>query len=262
MKVSIITSCFNREKTIAQAIESVLSQDYPNIEYIVVDGASKDNTLAIINRYTGRISHIISEPDKGMYEGINKGIRAATGDIIGLLHSDDFLYSTNTISRIVERFEETQADFIYGNGLFVDFDNTNKVVRNWIGGKYSKWKVRHGWLPLHPTCYIRKACIDKWGLYDESYKIAADSDFLFRYLYEANLKVEYLNEYIVRMRMGGLSTDSKRRKMMWEEDIRMYKSHGMPPTLTKLEKMAWKVPQFISAKLKNIDSIYTIKIQY
>lgn len=230
MKVSIITSCFNREKTIAQAIESVLSQDYPNIEYIVVDGASKDNTLAIIKRYKGHISHIISEPDKGMYEGINKGIRAATGDIIGLLHSDDFLYSTNTISHIVERFKETQADFVYGNGLFVDFDNTDKVVRNWIGGKYSKWKVRHGWLPLHPTCYIRKACIDKWGLYDESYKIAADSDFLFRYLYEANLKVEYLNEYIVRMRMGGLSTDSKRRKMMWEEDIR--------------------VPQFISAKLK------------
>lgn len=250
MKVSIITSCYNREKTIAQAIESVLSQDYPNIEYIIVDGASKDNTLAIINRYKGRISHIISEPDKGMYEGINKGIRAATGDLIGLLHSDDFLYSTNTIRLIVERFEETQADFVYGNGLFVDFDNTNKVVRNWMGGKYSKWKVRHGWLPLHPTCYIRKACIDKWGLYDESYKIAADSDFLFRYLYEANLKVEYLNEYIVRMRMGGLSTDSKRRKMMWEEDIRMYKSHGMPPTLTKLEKMAWKIPQFISAKLK------------
>lgn len=249
MKVSIITSCFNREKTIAQAIESVLSQDYQNIEYIVVDGASKDNTLAIINRYRGRISHIISEPDNGMYEGINKGIRAATGDIIGLLHSDDFLFSTNTISHIVKRFEETQADFIYGNGLFVDSDNTDKVVRNWMGGKYSKWKVRHGWLPLHPTCYIRKSCMDKWGLYDESYKIAADSDFLFRYLYEADLKVEYLNEYIVRMRMGGLSTDSKRRKMMWEEDIRMYKSHGMPPTLTKLEKMAWKVPQFISAKL-------------
>lgn len=251
MKVSIITSCFNREKTIAQAIESVLSQDYPNIEYIVVDGASKDNTLAIIKRYKGRISHIISEPDNGMYEGINKGIRAATGDIIGLLHSDDFLFSTNTISRIVKRFEETQADFIYGNGLFVDSDNTDKVVRNWMGGKYSKWKVRHGWLPLHPTCYIRKSCMDKWGLYDESYKIAADSDFLFRYLYEADLKVEYLNEYIVRMRMGGLSTDSKRRKMMWEEDIRMYKSHGMPPTLTKLEKMAWKVPQFFSAKLKS-----------
>ncbi len=251
MKISIITSCFNREKTIAQTIESVLSQDYPNIEYIVVDGASKDNTLAIINRYRGRISHIISEPDNGMYEGINKGIRAATGDIIGLLHSDDFLFSTNTISRIVKRFEETQADFIYGNGLFVDSDNTDKVVRNWMGGKYSKWKVRHGWLPLHPTCYIRKSCIDKWGLYDESYKIAADSDFLFRYLYEANLKVEYVNEYIVRMRMGGLSTDSKRRKMMWEEDIRMYKSHGMPPTLTKLEKMAWKVPQFFSAKLKS-----------
>lgn len=249
MKVSIITSCFNREATIGQAIESVLTQDYPDIEYIVVDGASKDNSLGIINKYKNKIAKIISEPDKGMYEGINKGIKAATGDIVGLLHSDDFLYSQNTISHIVKEFEQTGADFIYGNGLFVDFNNTNKVIRNWMGGKYNKWKVRHGWLPLHPTCYIKRNCIEKYGLYDESYKIAADSDFLFRYLYEADLKIRYLNEYIVRMRMGGLSTDSAKRKQMWKEDIRMYKSHGLNPTLTKLEKMAWKVPQFITAKL-------------
>lgn len=250
MKISIITSCFNREATIGQAIESVLAQDYPDIEYIVVDGASKDGSLEVINRYRDRISRIVSEPDKGMYEGINKGIRMATGDIVGLLHSDDFLYATDTISHIAKCFEETQADFVYGNGLFVDAADTNRVVRNWKGGRYSKWKVRHGWLPLHPTCYIRKTCLDNLGLYDESYQIAADSDLLFRYLYEADLKVEYLDEYIVRMRMGGLSTDSKRRKMMWKEDIRMYRNHGLPPTLTKLEKMAWKVPQFISAKLK------------
>lgn len=250
MKVSIITTCFNREATIAQAIESVLAQDYPNIEYIVVDGASNDNSLAIINRYKNKISKIISEPDKGMYEAINKGLRAATGDIIGLVHSDDFLYATNTISRMVAAFEHTDADFVYGNGLFVNPEDTNKVIRNWIGGSYSKWKVKHGWLPLHPTCYIKKSCIDRLGMYNESYKIAADSDFLVRYLYEADLKVYYLNEYIVRMRMGGLSTDSKRRKMMWEEDIRMYRSHGFNPTLTKLQKMAWKVPQFITAKLK------------
>ena len=137
MKVSIITSCFNREATIAQAIESVLAQDYPDIEYIVVDGASKDNSLMVINGYKDRIAKIISEPDHGMYEGINKGIRAATGDIVGLLHSDDFLYSTDIISKIVKMFEKTGADFLYGDGL-----------------------------------------------YDESYKIAADSDFLFRYLYE------------------------------------------------------------------------------
>lgn len=250
MKVSIITSCFNREATIAQAIESVLAQDYPNIEYIVVDGASNDNSLTIINRYKNKISKIISEPDKGMYEAINKGLRVATGDIIGLVHSDDFLYATNTISRMVAAFERTDADFVYGNGLFVNPENTNKVIRNWMGGSYSKWKVKHGWLPLHPTCYIKKSCIDRLGMYNESYKIAADSDFLVRYLYEADLKVYYLNEYIVRMRMGGLSTDSKRRKMMWEEDIRMYRSHGFNPTLTKLQKMAWKVPQFITAKLK------------
>lgn len=249
MKVSIITSCFNREKTIAQAIESVLKQDYPNIEYIIVDGASTDRSLEIIRRYEDRLAKIISEPDKGMYEGINKGLRAATGDIVGLIHSDDVLFSPHTVSHIVRRFEETGADFIYGNGLFVNPNDMGKVVRNWIGGKYSKWKVHYGWLPLHPTCYIRRECLVKHGLYDESYKIAADSDFLVRYLYEANLKVSYLDEYIVRMRMGGLSTDSKRRKMMWKEDIRMYKAHGFHALPTKLMKMAWKIPQFISAKL-------------
>lgn len=185
-----------------------------------------------------------------MYEGINKGIRAATGDIVGLLHSDDFLFSTDIISRIVKHFEKTGADFVYGDGLFVDFNNTDRVIRNWIGGGYAKWKVRNGWLPLHPTCYIKRSSIERYGLYDESYKIAADSDFLFRYLYEADLKVSYLKHYIARMRMGGLSTDSKKRKQMWEEDICMYRSHGLNPTVTKLEKMAWKVPKFISAKLK------------
>lgn len=248
MKVSIITSCFNREKTIAQAIESVLEQDYPQIEYIIVDGASTDGSLSVIERYADRIDKIISEPDKGMYEAINKGIRAATGDIIGLLHSDDFLFSPHTISWIVEKFKETNADFVYGNGLYVDAEHTNKVVRNWIGGTYNKWKVRHGWLPLHPTCYIRRECFEKYGLYDESYQIAADSDFLVRYLYEADLKVAYLDKYIVRMRMGGLSTDCKRRKTMWDEDIRMYRKHGFPAIPTKLMKMAWKIPQFISAK--------------
>lgn len=248
MKVSIITSCFNREKTIGQAIESVLNQDYPDIEYIIVDGASTDNSLEVIKSYEGRIAKIISEPDHGMYEAINKGLRAATGEIIGLIHSDDFLFSPRTISHVVEEFERTGADFVYGNGLFVDFNNTDKIIRNWIGGGYSKWKVHHGWLPLHPTCYIRRECIGKYGLYDESYKIAADSDFLVRYLYEADLKVSYLDEYIVRMRMGGLSTDSKRRKQMWKEDIRMYKKHGFHALPTKLMKMAWKIPQFISKK--------------
>ena len=229
MKVSIITSCYNREATIRGAIESVLEQDYPDIEYIVVDGASKDNSLAVINEYKNGIDTIISEPDKGMYEAINKGIRAATGDIIGLIHSDDFLFSSHTISDIVKTFEEQDADMIYGNGVFVDYDDTNLMIRNWISGRYSKENVKNGWLPLHPTVYIKKECMDKWGLYDESYKIAADSDLLVRYLYEADLKVYYLNKYIVKMRMGGLSTDAGKSKLKWAEDLRMYKSHGIKP---------------------------------
>lgn len=248
MKVSIITSCYNREATIRDAIESVLAQDYPNIEFIVVDGASKDNSLQVINEYKDRIAKIVSEPDKGMYEAINKGIRMATGDIIGLVHSDDFLYSPYTISNIVKQMKETHADFLYGDGLFVQADNTNKVIRKWIGGAYRLWKVKHGWLPLHPTCYIRRDAMLKRGLYNESYKIAADSDLLFRYLLGGDLTVTYLKEYIIRMRMGGMSTDSARRKQMWKEDIRMYNSHGMNPTFTKIEKMLWKVPQFIKAK--------------
>ena len=250
MKVSIITSCYNRAATIRSAIESVLAQDYNDIEFIVVDGSSTDGSLYIIREYVDRISIIISEPDHGMYEAINKGIRVATGEIIGLLHSDDFFYDNGVIGRIVKRIKRTHADFLYGDGLFVNPDNTNKVVRNWIGGGYRLWKVRHGWLPLHPTCYIRRDVMMRLGLYNESYKIAADSDLLVRYLLTGGLTVTYLNEYIVRMRMGGLSTDSAKRKKMWEEDIRVYVSHGLWPTLTKLEKMAWKVPQFVLALLK------------
>ena len=224
----------------------MLLQDYPDIEYIVVDGASTDGSLDVIEEYRERIAQIISEPDSGMYEAINKGIRIATGDVIGLLHSDDMLYATNTISQVVSRIKQTGADFLYGNGLFVNAEDTNKVIRNWRGGSYRLWKVRHGWLPLHPTCYIRRDVILRYGLYNETYKIAADSDFLFRYLLTGELSVEYIDEYIVRMRMGGMSTDRRKRKQMWCEDVRLYRSHGMSPILTKIEKMLWKIPQFVN----------------
>lgn len=253
MKVSIITTCYNRATTIQGAIESVLAQDYPDIEYIIVDGASNDGSVDTIKSMMndGRWKKSwksISEPDHGMYEAINKGIRMATGDIIGLVHSDDFLYDNHVISDVVKRFEETNADFVYGDGVFVNAKDSNKPVRNWIGGAYHRWKVACGWLPLHPTCYIKRDVMMREGLYDESYKIAADSDLLFRYLYMANLKVTYLKRKIIRMRMGGLSTDSAKRKLMWDEDVRMYRSHGRWGVPTKIMKIMWKVPQFIEAK--------------
>lgn len=262
MKVTIITASFNRESTIEEAIKSVLEQDYPDIEYIIVDGASQDSSLDIIKKYDKYTKspdfvckhpkftyRYISEIDHGMYEGINKGIRMASGNVIGLVHTDDFLYSSHTISDIVEEFENTGADLVYGDGLYVNFKDTNQIVRKWIGGAYRLWKVRHGWLPLHPTCYIRRNVMLKKGVYNETYKIAADSDLLFRYLLGGDLSVVYLHEYIIRMRMGGLSTDSSKRKVMWKEDVRMYCSHGLNPVITKIEKMMWKIPQFITAKL-------------
>lgn len=252
MKISIITSCYNREATIRYAIESVLAQDYSDIEYIIVDGASKDGTLEVINEYNDRIARIISEPDHGMYEAINKGIRMATGEFIGLLHSDDCFCDNGVVSRIVERLEQTGADLLYGNGLFVDAENIARVVRVWNGGNYRMWKVKHGWLPLHPTCYIRREVMLMRGLYNETYKIAADSDLLLRYLMGGDITVVYLDEYIVKMRMGGLSTDRARRRQMWQEDVRMYHSHGLNPVMTKVEKMLWKLPQYLLAKfMKN-----------
>lgn len=253
MKVSIITSCYNRGSTICGAIESVFAQDYSDIEFVIVDGASKDGSVSVIEDAIKLApKHIvvkfISEPDHGMYEAINKGIKMATGDIIGLVHSDDFLYDEHVISDIVKRFEESEADFVYGDGVFVNAENINKPVRNWIGGPYHRWKVACGWLPLHPTCYIRKDVMMREGLYDESFKIAADTDLLVRYLYRAHLKVAYLKQKIIRMRMGGLSTDSEKRRQMWNEDIRLYKAHGFWATPVKIMKMLWKVPQFVEAK--------------
>lgn len=248
-KVSIITSCFNREGTIGGTIESVLSQSYSNIEYIVIDGASTDGSLSEIEQYKSNIAILISEPDQGMYEGVNKGLRLATGDIVGLMHSDDVYYAHNTVAHIVQLFERTGADLIYGNGLFVASDDTNKVIRNWISGSYSKMKIRRGWLPLHPTVYVKRTCIERLGLYDESFKIAADSDWLVRYMYEGNLKIAYLNEYVVRMRMGGLSTDLNKMKQKWAEDLRMYRLHGFSPYWALCCKIVSKIPQFISAKL-------------
>lgn len=258
MKISIITTCLNRIETLRGAIESVLSQDYDDIEYIVVDGASTDGTIDVIKDVAKQCEsdefkkkhprfsfRWISEPDDGMYDALNKGIRLATGDIIGMVHSDDWLYDNHTISLVAEEMERTGAEFLYANGLYVSIHNHDKIVRNWIGGKFKRWKLKFGWLPLHTTCYIRRETMEKCGLYNEKYKIAADTDFLIRYFYECHITPAYLNKYVVRMRMGGLSTNSRERKIMWKEDIEIYRSHVFWALPTKLMKMTWKIPQFI-----------------
>ena len=260
MKISIVTSCWNRANSIANSIESVLSQDYADKEYIIVDGASTDNTMEVVNRYIDRIDSVTSEPDKGMYEGINKGLRKATGDIVGLLHSDDTFYATDTLSRIAKEFERTDADLIYGNGIFVRANDTNYVVRDWISGGYERDRIVKGWLPLHTTVFIKRSVLETVGYYNESYKISADTDWLIRCLYKHSLKVAYLDDYIVRMKMGGASTSFKLMKRKWSEDLKVYKSNGLPQYISLSLKILSKVPQFVKAKMKRIKSKVTNKV--
>lgn len=254
VKISIITCCYNRKSTIGNAIQSVFSQDYPNIEYIIVDGNSKDGTQGVIEECIAKAPEnitvrYISEPDHGMYEAINKGLRMATGDVVGLVHSDDMLSSNHIISEIVAEFERTGAEFLYGNGIFVDADDTNHIVRNWRSGKYSRRKVRFGWLPLHPTCYVKRDVIQRIGLYDESYRIAADTDWLVLYLYCNSLKVTYLQQRIITMRLGGLSTDISKHSIVWHEDINVFHKYGLRPAiLVRMLKVARKIPQYFFKK--------------
>lgn len=249
MKISIITVCYNRASVIQKAIESVLAQTYKNIEYIVVDGASTDGSMKVIESYKNRIQRIVSEPDHGMYEAINKGIRMATGDVVGLMHSDDYFYDNQTVESIAQAFEESGADLVYGNGVYVEHDRTERMVRKWISGEYQRKKVARGWLPLHPTVYIRREKMEELGLYNESFHIAADSELLVRYLYKADLKVHYLNRYITVQRMGGLSTCTQHCKEKWSEDLRMYRMHGIPSYYALCRKVLSKIPQFLKARI-------------
>lgn len=262
MKVTIITVCYNREDTIRQAIESVLNQTYPEIEYIVVDGASTDGSIETIRREEVRCmtdefraAHpdfrfkFISEPDHGMYEAINKGIREATGDVIGLCHTDDKLFDEHTVENVVKEFvKHPETEMIYADGIFVNPEN-GKVVREWKGKNMRRWRLRCGWLPLHTTCYIRKDVYNKYGLYDESYKIAADTKFLLNVLYKQRINAASLPQCVVRMQMGGASTDMNRQKEMWKEDIRVFKEIGFRfPVWMKMMKMLWKPSQFVRGK--------------
>lgn len=247
MKITIITVCYNRKATIAKAIESVLSQNYDNIEYIIVDGNSTDGTIEIIESYKDKITKFISEPDKGMYDAINKGLRMATGDVIGLMHSDDEFYDDLVINRIVDRFDkESNIDGIYGDGIYISNDIQERLIRNRIGGRFSIKKIKNGWLPLHPTVYLKKSIIDKNGLYNLDFKIASDTEFLLRYLYKHKINMSYINSYIVKMRMGGMSTSFKRAFEVLLEDYRIYKYHGLAAIIVVFSKKMIALKQYIA----------------
>lgn len=246
MRITIITVCYNRKNTIEKAMKSVFDQDYPDIEYIIVDGNSTDGTKEIIESYRDKISKYISEPDNGMYDAINKGLKLATGDVIGLMHSDDEFYDEKAISRIVARFKyDPSIEGVYGDGVYVSNDAQERIIRNRIGGAFSRQKIKSGWLPLHPTVYLKRKIFAKYGFYNVNFKIASDTEFLLRYLYKYKIKMSYINSYIVKMRMGGMSTNFKRAFEVLHEDYKIYKFHGLAPFLVVFLKKSIALRQYL-----------------
>lgn len=207
MKLSIITVCFNSASTIRDTIESVLSQDYGDIEYIVVDGCSKDGTQAIVESYGGRISRFVSEPDKGLYDAMNKGVAMASGAVVGILNSDDFYESTSSLSSVAKAFERRpESDAVFGDVVFVNPADLHKVTRFYRANRFAPWKLRFGWMPPHPATFIRKSAYDIVGQYSLKYSISADYEFFVRLFKVHALKYSYLDQVLVRMRSGGAST--------------------------------------------------------
>ncbi len=212
MKVSIITVTYNSGKYLADCIESVIKQQYNDIEHIIVDGKSTDNTVAVIKQYESHITKWISETDRGMYDAINKGMLMATGDVIGILNSDDILDSDDVISCIVNAFKEQGVDTVYGDLEYVDPDDTDRVFRIWKGRPFKRYRFRYGWMPAHPTFYIKRSLIDRCGFYENHYFTAADYEFMARYLYKNRVSAYYLPKLIVRMRIGGQSNKNFRQR--------------------------------------------------
>jgi len=205
MKVTIITVTYNSEKYIRDCIESVMNQQYHDIEHILIDNLSTDQTLPIIQEYQGKVARVVSEQDKGMYDAINKGMQMATGDIIGILNSDDMLASSDVIGCIVQCFEDFNVDSLYGDLVYVDQSNTRKVLRYWKGFPYKRYRFNYGWMPAHPTFYFRRDLLKDLGGYESHYFTAADYEFMARYLYKHRISARYLPKLIVKMSVGGQS---------------------------------------------------------
>lgn len=206
MKISIITVVYNGEAYLESCIHSVLSQDHSDIEYIVIDGASTDGTGDIIAKYRDKIDVLVSEPDKGIYDAMNKGVKAATGDIVGILNADDLYQSDQVISRIAREFEEKQVDTIFGDLIFVNPDNLDKVVRYYQPSSFKLSHFRKGDMPPHPTFFVKRELYDQFGLFNTSFKITADFELMVRFLLKGGASFSYIPETLVKMRTGGVST--------------------------------------------------------
>ncbi|WP_462152099.1 glycosyltransferase family 2 protein [Pseudoalteromonas xiamenensis] len=218
MKVSIITVCYNSAATIEDTLKSVVAQTYDNIEYIIVDGGSKDETLAIVEKYKEHVDVLISEPDHGIYDAMNKGIEVATGDVVGILNSDDFYETPDVITTVVKSFDSS-IDLLFGDLVFIKPQNLKKVTRFYSLPKFKGWHLRFGWMPPHPATFIRKEVYNRFGLYKTHYKISADYELFVRLFLVNKLKFRHIDKILVRMRDGGVSTSGIRSSLSLNTEI-------------------------------------------
>lgn len=244
-KISVVTAVFNREKTIAEAIQSVASQDHSNVEHIIQDGCSEDGTLAVIGHVAGPDVSLQSLRDNGIYEGINNGIKRTTGDIVGLMHSDDLFASSHVLTRVAEVMADPTIDGVYGDLDYVSARDTNRTIRKWRSGPYCPSNLQRGWMPPHPTLYLRRKVFDQWGLYDTTFRIAADYDAMLRYLTRGEIKLTYVPEVFVKMRVGGESNGSVGKVLRKSaEDYRAIRANGVGGMKTLALKNLSKIKQF------------------
>ena len=226
--ISVVTAVYNRKATIAEAMQSVAVQTYGHVEHVSQDGASTDGTRAIIRDLASPTVKIESQPDKGIYDAINKGIGRASGDIIGLMHSDDFFANESVLADVANAFTDLDIDGVYGDLDYVAADDTGRIIRKWRSGEYNPNRLRMGWMPPHPTVYLRRDVFATWGTYDTSFQIAADYDAMLRYLAKGKIRLAYIPKVMVKMRVGGESNRSIARILKKsQEDYRALKTNGV-----------------------------------
>ena len=246
MKISVVTAVFNRRDTIGQAVQSVYAQGHDDIEHIIQDGGSTDGTLDVVRTHATASTDLVSEPDGGIYDAINRGIRRASGDVVGVMHSDDFFASDGVLSKVASAFEDPTVDGVYGDLHYVAAHDTSRVLRRWESGSYDRSKLRWGWMPPHPTFYMRRHYFDELGLYDTKLRIAADYDAMLRYFVKGGIRLDYIPEVMVCMRTGGASNGSLKRIIRKSrEDYRAIRRNKIGGLGTLAAKNFSKVTQFL-----------------
>lgn len=245
MKFSIVTAVYKSAGTVGQAIASVATQSHQDLEHLIIEGASGDDTLDVIKAAAHDRMVITSEPDKGIYDALNKGIARATGDVVGLVHADDYLAHDDVLRDIAAAFADPQVEAVYGDLDYVSKTDTSRIIRHWSSGSYTPDLLVRGWMPPHPTLYLRRSVFDRIGTYDTRYRIAADYDFVLRYFSQTRAQPVYLPQVLVKMRVGGESNRSLGRLIRKSrEDYSALRDSGVGGVGTLLRKNVSKLSQF------------------